>query len=339
MAVFTTTPVMGIDISHWDYGIDVPLLLEAGVKAFVVKIGQNSILDSNFYKHAANISKYTAQGAILMCYYWDEITQSSTTQVDWLTKEIARSGFPITFTWLDDEQWWTNWAAWYKAKAGSLAWSAVPAADKSKLSIHFYNTYMALKASLGYDRCGIYSSNGFMAEHAPPMVKWFASEKVKMWIPYYGWQSQPRTATRMTWNIWRTNWYPNYTPRIPVGSSYDDMKGHQCTGDVCIVPGIWQDILKRPIAADINIFDGTWLASITDGVFPPIPPKPPENRYVALYTLNEYPTSAHTPPVIGYLPVNTECVVYEVVGNYARIKDPVVNGKALWVYYPYLQKV
>ena len=231
MAVFTPNPVIGIDISHWNYSINVPLLLEAGVKVFVVKIGQNRILDPYFYKHAENICKYNSQGAILQCYYWDEITSNPLSQAEWLINEIDKSDLPITFTWIDAEQWWTSWTIYNKARAGGIAYSAVPRLTPASLSTHFYQTYMALKngtstvTGLEADKCGVYTNNGFILEHAAPMAKWFASEKVNMWIPYYGWQSQPRPATTMTWNTWKTKWFPNYTPPIPAGSSYAQMRG------------------------------------------------------------------------------------------------------------------
>ena len=406
MSVFTTTPVIGIDVSLWDYKIDVQFLLDNGVKVFVVKIGQNSYLDPKFYKHAENISKYTSQGAILQCYYWDEINSSVAPQVSWLTTEIKKSGYPITFTWVDAEQWWTDWTKYYAARAGTLPYSSVPQPSKANLSAHYFQTYKAVKASLGADKCGFYSNNGFIMEHAPDMANWYAREKINMWIPYYAWQSQPKVATKMTWDTWKTYWFPNYTPKIPAGSSYSQMRGHQCTGDVCIVPGIVQNIFNKPIAADINIFDGAWLSTLGSGTVEPIPPieQPipevkyivntwalnvrfgpstsfavastlkkgdtvvvyqssgewskigverwvfssyltkvsndivppapiPENRYEALYTLNIYKTSAHIPPVVGWLPIHTEVVVYDVVGNYARIDV----GK--YVYFPYLLKI
>jgi hypothetical protein len=346
MAIFTPNPVIGIDISKYQYNVDVKALLDSGVKVFVVKIGQNSVLDSNFYKHANNVAKFASQGAILQCYYWDEITSSSSAQVTWLNSEINKSGLPITFTWIDAEQWWTNWSQYSSALKGQLPYSSVSRLTAANLSAHFYQTYLALKTALGTNKFGYYTNKSFVDEHATipsgapgvSMSAWMASEKVNMWIPYYGWQSQPKVSTAMTWNIWKQTWMPNYTPPIPAGTSYEQMKGHQSTGDVCKLPYIYSNIWNALSAADVNVFDGTWLTSLV-GVTPPSAPIP-QNRYVTIYNLNVYPTSAHLqPPSMGYIQINTEVIVYEVVGNYARVKDPVVNGVAQWVYFPYLKKV
>jgi GH25 family lysozyme M1 (1,4-beta-N-acetylmuramidase) len=347
MTIFTPNPVVGIDISRYQYAIDVKSLLDVGVKVFIVKIGQNKYLDPSFYAHATNIAKYASQGAILQCYYWDEITSDPVAQANWVAAEVRKSGLPISFVWLDDEQWWNSWAQYYQSINGTLAYSAVSHPTPANLSAHFKATYDTLKANLGADKCGIYANKSFVDEHATvpaggigtSMGTWMGANNVSMWIPYYGYQSNPRIVTTMTWNIWRQQYFPNYTPTIPTGTNYASMKAHQCTGDRCKLPFIWSNVFHALSPLDINILDGAWLASLTGTTPPPTPIPVPENKFVAVYTLNEYPTSAHLPPVIGFLYQHTEVIVYEVVNNYARIQDPVVNGKSIWVYYPYLQKV
>lgn len=341
MAVFTVNPVVGIDFSHYQYGVDVQALLDAGVKVFIVKIGQNSIIDPSFYTHASNVAKFTSQGAILQCYYWDEITVSPATQVTWLTNEIKKSGFPITFTWIDAEQWWNDWTQFYQANNGTLPYSSVAHPTPATLSSHYHATYDALKAVVGADKCGIYTNKSFVDEHATvptgevgtSMGTWMGSENVSMWIPYYGYQSQPSVVTVMTWNIWRQQYFPTYTPTIPTGTSYINMRAHQSTGDKCKLPYVYSNAANALSPLDINVLDGAWLASLS-GVTPtPVPVPPPSNKYISIYALNIYATSAHVLPTIGILSINTEVMVYEVVGNYARID----TNK--WVYMPYLKKV
>jgi hypothetical protein len=339
MAVFTNNPMVGIDISHYDYSIDVKLLLDAGVRVFILKIGQNSILDSSFYTHANNVAKYTSQGAILQVYYWDEITNSSQTQADWLVREVKISGLPITCVWLDDEQWWNIWSQYYQAVQGGLAYSAVAHPSPANLSGHFKTTYDAVAAGLGASKVGIYTNKGFVDEHATvpsgvagtSMGTWMGAAKVNMWIPYYGYQSNPRSVTTMSWNIWKQNWFPNYTPPIPTGTYYTQMRAHQCTGDRCQLPGVYKNIWKQLSTLDINVLDGVWAAGGT----PPTPLPPPQNTYVAIYTLNIHSQPNQTSPVIGYVQQHSEVVVYETSGDYARI-DPALQK---WVYKPYLQKV
>jgi hypothetical protein len=343
MAVFTSNPVVGIDISGFQYDIDVQALLDVGVKVFVVKLGQNSILDAKFTKHCSNIAKFVPAGAVLQCYYWDEITSNPQTQANWVSAQLKAYNYPISFVWIDAEQWWLKWSEYYAARNGTLPYSSVTRPSAAMLSSHFYQTYMALKNLLGSDKVGVYTNKSFVDEHATipvgqagtSMGVWMGNEKANMWIPYYGWQSQPRVSTAMSWYTWKTQWFPNYTPTIPVGTSYTQMRGHQCTGDKCKLPYIYSNILHALSAADVDVFDGTWLASL-GGITPP-PPPPPANRYVALYNLNIRSASNGSAPIIGLLPINTEVVVYEVNANtnYARIDATMQK----WVFFPYLQKV
>jgi hypothetical protein len=338
MTVFTNNPMIGIDISHYDYSIDVPLLLNAGVRVFIVKIGQNSLIDSSFYMHANNVIRYASQGAILQVYYWDEITNSSQTQADWLVKEVKKSGLPITCVWLDDEQWWNIWSQYYQAVRGSMAYSAVAHPSPANLSAHFKATYDAVVAGLGTSKVGIYTNKAFVNEHASvpagevgtSMGIWMGAAKANMWIPYYGYQSNPGSIINMTWAQWRNTYFPSYTPPIPTGTNYAQMRAHQCTGDRCQLPGVYKNVWKQLSTLDINILDGVWASGTT-----PFPPQPPQNLYAAIYTLNIHSQPNQTSPIIGYVQQHAEVVVYETSGNYARI-DPSLQK---WVYLPYLSKV
>jgi hypothetical protein len=336
MAVFTSNPVIGVDISKWQYSMDIPLLLEAGVKVFIIKIGENGILDPSFYKHAQNVTNYTAQGAVLMAYYWDDITTSSATQTTWLVKEVNKSGLPIKYTWLDDEQWWTNWTLWQKAMNDTIPWTSVPAASAASISSHFQTTYNSLVNGVGKEKCGIYVNKSFCDGHTPQMATWLTSEGVNLWIPYYANQSQPPVTTKMTWQTWRTTYFPNYTPPLPTGCVYAYMRAHQCTGDKCQVPGIYSNVFKQLSPSDINVIDGVWLNKLL-GTTPvlPTPPQPTYPEYVAMYTLNIHSAPNSISTIIGYLPVHSVVKVYATISGYSRI-DPV---ESKWVYTAYLQPV
>ncbi|MFH1118601.1 MAG: SH3 domain-containing protein [Bacteroidota bacterium] len=346
MPTFTNKAVLGIDISLWDYEIDVPLLLDAGVRVFIVKMGQgwkNSLgelkpTDRRFHAHCENISRYSH--TILMTYFWPEITLSPIEQAKWCIQTLETYRYPIVYTWADAEQYWLDWGLYYKARRGEIPYSLVPIADKNKLSTFYWQFYTALRNK---KLCGVYTNKGFTSSWAPNMARWMAQEKVQIWLPYYG--KQPSKLTHMSWDEWKKNWYPTYTPPLPTQGelmcTYDNMAGHQCTGDAVVVPGIYQDEHKKPIAADINVFSTEWLSNllgrtieptITSPVAVTIPTGQAYHVNVGLLNIRSGPSS--NTKLLGQVAKNAQVIVTSISNEWAQIAYP----KQGWVYLQYITK-
>ena len=93
MILIGTDTVLVIDVSLWDFFLNVPLLKEAGVKTVIVKIGSGGAVDPQFYKHA----KAVVDGGLnLQVYYWDDPIIDPVHQAEWAVAEIKSPGSPIT---------------------------------------------------------------------------------------------------------------------------------------------------------------------------------------------------------------------------------------------------
>lgn len=348
MPPFSDKTVLGIDISRWDYEIDVPLLLNNGVKVFVIKIGQGQRdpkldgTDRRFKAHYANIGRF--DDALIMCYFWPEITANPIPQSNWLIQMLEK--YPkIKYSWIDAEQWWTDWSAWSKAIKGEIPWSSVPKADPAKLSIFYHQFYAEAKH---FFPTGLYTNRGFVSSWAPNMARWMIDEEAQIWLPYYG-KEVPKN-THMTWGDFKQNWLPTYTPPLPwtpqkETMDYKNMAGHQFTGDKVYLPGVYQDQNKKPIYVDVNIFSIEWIKNklgitIDPTIVSPPVPQPLTTQYqVAVTALNvrtgpsaEKINGKDIYPVITVITRNTVVAVIETKGNWAHINAP-LDG---WCYLPYL---
>jgi hypothetical protein len=324
-----SNPQVVIDVSGWDYRLNVKELQDGGVYAVIIKSGQGMKRDVRFVKHATACAE---AGMPIMAYHWDDITMDPVAQAEWCVADIAATGLPVKFVWADQEQWWTNWDAWYKARAGKLPWSLVPRASGVNISEHcrrFMERLNFLINSGGYD------GYGFVTTYAPQMSKWLGT--IRLWAPH--WKIQPPPGSSMSWEDFKARWLPNYTPLVPPGTSMGLLYGHQFTGDRVKLPGVY-DSFGRRMPLDVSVFDGAWLAETLAGGNPQ-PPAPPEdlplpptgvNYIVNVAALNVRSGPATSFPVRYVVYYQQIIQVKSITGNWALLAD------GNYCYAPYLVK-
>ncbi len=113
------------------------------------------------------------------------------------------------------------------------------------------------------------------------MKNWLG--KYKIWFAAYG--KQPGVATKMTWQELRDKWLPDYDPIFKdTGIVKENIVGHQFTGDRCLLPGGYQDILglKRK-AMDVSVFQRSFMEQLGE-VAQQTPSKPPSSPSPCRYT-------------------------------------------------------
>jgi GH25 family lysozyme M1 (1,4-beta-N-acetylmuramidase) len=325
-------PKLVIDVSHYQERLDVPLLKNAGVEAVIVKSGQGMRRDSLF---VFNGQAVVDGGLTLMAYYWDDIIYDPVAQAKWAVEDIHATGLPVKYLWIDQEQWWSDWDAWLKARRHEILMSDVPSASPANISIH-NKAFMKTVTGL-YSQTGIYSSYGFIESWAKPVNGWI--KDYRLWLAHYG--KQPQKPQDATWEDLKANWLPDYDPLVPTGADQDLVVGHQFTGDIFRLPGV-TDSQGKAVPLDINIFEKGFLDSVAKGHLPEKPPAgqtPPTpttgagEYFVNVYALNIRSGPAKENSVLGTLSQNVQVKVTEISGKWAHLE---IGG---WVYAPYLTPV
>ena len=326
-------PRLVIDVSHYDDHLDAQLLKNAGVAGVIVKSGSGMDRDPKFLAHAQAVAD---AGLILMAYHWDDILCDPTNQALFAVENVASSGLPVKFLWADQEQWWTNWTAWSAARKNEMPYSAVPRAAPDNINQH--NRLFAYIVHGLYPQSGVYSNYGFVSTWAPPIKEWIG--QYPLWVAHYG--RQAKTSIEITWVALQKEWLPNYKLLLPPGSKEEWVFGHQFTGDIFRLPGIY-DAANHNMPTDVSVFSEEFLNVVSAGN---VPPKPPENPdpsvppvgaveyYVnvpALYVRNGPGTTYN---IVGTLVRNTTVHVDKIQDQWAHLE-----GGDSWVWAPYLTPV
>ena len=164
-------PLLAPDVSDWCDHIN-PKEFEDGGCASVV-VGLYPRFDNNGVKVLSPISRQHCidvagkSAMVLQAYYWDDITVDPIKQADWVVKTIRSEGLPIKWIWIDQEQWWTDWTAWQKARGGLIPMSEVPAGSPAAISSHYESFNRQLHSQMS--QSGVYTNNGFVSSWAPGM--------------------------------------------------------------------------------------------------------------------------------------------------------------------------
>ena len=322
-------PRLVIDISLWDDHLNVPLLKEAGVAGAIVKCGQAMRRDPKYEAHAQAI---VDGGLLLMAYYWDDIICDPVAQAEWVAKDLKETGFPVKYIWADQEQWWTNWQAWMSARKNEIPYSEIPHASADAISQH-----NRIFAETMYGLCpqfGLYSNYGFVTSWAPSIKNWIGD--YTLWIAHYG--HQPKAPMDITWAQLQKEWMPDYKLLYPPGSKEEKIVGHQFTGNVFRLPGVY-DANGKTLVLDVNIFSEDFLLAIADGVVVPTVPDTSDpstpaagagEYFVNVSALNVRKGPGTQYDIVGLLIQNTTVQVVEIQGNWAHLDTDA------WVYAPYL---
>ncbi len=326
-------PRLVVDVSHYDDHLDAQLLKNAGVAAVIVRSGSGMQRDPKFVAHGQAV---VDAGLILMAYYWDDILCDPANQALWAIEDIASTGLPVKFIWADQEQWWTNWQAWLAARKNEIPYSAVPRASADNINQH--NRLFAYILHNLYPQSGIYSNYGFVTTWAPPVKEWLAL--YPLWVAHYG--RQAKTSINCTWEALKKEWLPNYPVLFPPGAKEEWVFGHQFTGDVFRLPGIY-DAANHPMPTDVSMFSEEFLNVISAGHVPPKPPDnpgpdvPPEGApeyYVNVPALNVRSGPGTAYNIVGWLTKNTTVHVDRIQDQWAHLE-----GGDSWAWGPYLTPV
>jgi uncharacterized protein YgiM (DUF1202 family) len=302
-------PVLAPDVSDWCDHINPREFEDAGCASVVVGLyptldnSGNKVLSARSRQHCVDVA--TKSSMVLQAYFWDDIILDPLKQADWVVQTLRKEGLPIKWIWIDQEQWWTDWTAWQKARGGLIPMSSVPTASPAAISMHCESFNRRLHSQIPQN--GVYTNNGFVSSWAPGMDNWLS--QYYAWVPHYG--RQPKEVTRMSWATFKENWLPNYEIVLSPGQKPAQVMGHQFTGDACILPGSYNQF-GGSLPLDVNVFSKAFIDSIRASDLTGV--------------LIPEPTPAPTPPP----PAGTK----EYVVQYARVNVRAApSGSATWVRY------
>jgi hypothetical protein len=320
--------VLVVDVSDYCTHIDAKELEDNGVKAVIVglyhtTVNGKRILSRKSREHCINVA--TKSSMVLQAYCWDDIIDDPIAQANWLADTMVIEGLPIRWVWADQEQWWTNWAAWYIGiRTGD--YSKVPVGDPVKISLHYQKFMETLYAR--DPASSVYCNNGFVTSWAPKMDEWLP--KYLSWVPQYG--RQPTGKTSMTWDQLRMSWMPSYDIRLSKGQVPTKVVGHQFTGDRCLLPGTY-DQLGRKMPCDVSTFFPEWIKGGLEPLPTPPPPTPSYKNYIVVQgAINVRKGPATTFAVVRTAMKNEVLHILSIptTNGYAQMTD------GNWVYASYL---
>jgi hypothetical protein len=337
-ATIISDRVLVTDHSHWEVMLKPQELIDGGVTDVILKGGSGLQVDSSFQKNGELVAKFT-KNLRLHAYWWDDPLVSGNTQAEFAGQTLKKSGLPVLSLWGDMEQWWSDWNKWTQARLGRLAWSEVPVFTAWALDSHCKAFAEALAKV--WPVTGLYIGRGFITTYAPTMKNWLS--KYKIWFPAYG--KQPSAATKMSWQELRDKWLPDYDPIFKdTGIVKENIVGHQFTGDRCLLPGGYQDILgfgRKPM--DVSVFQRAFMEQLGEvgSVEPsgtpvdtiPVPVGTPYIFLGAHLWVRNLPNET-TARLIDSLTKDQRVNVLEIQGDWARVEKP-----AGWVRLSWLTKL
>jgi hypothetical protein len=340
-ATIITDPVLVTDHSHWDVLIKPQELIDGGVTDVILKAGSGMGVDTSFQKNAALVAKFSKY-LRLHAYWWDDPILSANNQADFAAQTLKKTGLPVLSLWGDLEQWWSDWNKWQFAIAGRLPWAEVPVFAPWALDSHCKSFALALAKV--WPVTGLYTGRGFITTYAPTMKSWLGNYKI--WFAAYG--RQPAVPTNMTWKGLHDKWLPDYDPIFKdTGIVKENIVGHQFTGDRCLLPGSYQDVLglrRKPV--DVSVFRRAYMENLGEAgpigpiVPPPVnpPPVPPPvgTPYIFLGAhlwVHDAPNDT-TSRLVDSLTKDQRVNVLEIQGDWARLEKP-----AGWVRLSWLTKL
>ncbi len=337
-ATIITDRVLVTDHSHWEVFLKPQELIDGGVTDVILKAGSGLTIDSSFQKNGTNVANFSKY-LRLHAYWWDDPLVSGNVQADFAAQALKKSGLPVLSLWGDMEQWWADWNKWMAARMGKLPWSGVPVFKPWALDSHCKSFAEALTKV--WPVTGLYTGRGYITTYAPSMKSWLGSYKI--WFASYG--RQPSVATKMTWQELKSNWLPEYDPIFKdTGIVKENIVGHQFTGDRCLLPGGYQDILGLTRKAmDVSVFQRSFMEQLGEvGSVGPIEPPvdnnlpPAGTPYIFLGShlwVRSLPNET-TARLIDSLTKDQRVVVVEIQGDWARLDKP-----AGWVRLSWLTKL
>ena len=225
-----------VDISLWDDHLNIQELIDGGVVSAIVGIykmwdGSKYVINTNSKRLLDQVS---ASSLLLQSYYYYYPQYDPLVEANWFVD--AMGGYPVKYAWADCESYSSNMDA--------------------KLRSEHHRQFTAQVASR-FPNTGVYTAKWYIDEYAPEMNLWIP--KYKAWVPHYG--HQPAGRTNMSWATLKTNWLPNYDIILAKGQTSANTVSHQFTGDVCILPGVYDN--KNALRTlDVSVFTQEFINSL-----------------------------------------------------------------------------
>jgi hypothetical protein len=337
-------PVLVVDVSDWCDHINTNELEDGGVESVIVGLYDEirsgaKVLSRKSRQHCEAVAK---SNLVLQAYLWDDITLPPAAQANWYCDMMDVEGLPVKFAWADQEMWWASWTPWWAAQK-SHDYSKVPVANRKMISQHNHSFMATLHGRLSAS--GVYTNKGFIGSWAPGMDAWLP--EYLSWVPQYG--HQPTVKTKMTWAQFRANWMPDYNIILSSGQLLQNVRGHQFTGERCLLPGSYNywdgkiPLYDGRLPMDVSVFERSFIDTLRGGTIPPTPEPPspiPDGSYrVTSATLKVFtgPGDTFRQSRQSPLKFGQAVVVVEIVDargeQWARIETP-----AGWVRLNYLTK-
>jgi hypothetical protein len=317
-------PVLVPDVSIWCDHINPKEFEDGGCASVVVGLypsfdsAGKKILSPNSLQQCTDV--VTKSSMALQVYFWDDITQDPIQQADWLVQIIQSEGLPIKWVWADQEQWWTDWAAWQQGRNGTIPMGSVPTGTPTAISAHYEKFIGELHSK--FPQSGVYTNNGFVSTWASGMNAWLP--EYRSWVPQYG--KQPKEATPMTWAQLVANWLPNYDIILAAGQLPELVMGHQFTGDSCILPGSYsKNNVQLPL--DVSQFSKAFIDAIKANSINPVSGTPGPTPvtsvpYVVIYTrINVRALPDGNSTWVRYAVLNEVIQVVNISNGWAKLAD------------------
>ncbi len=298
---------LAVDIAKYTKGIDPLPLHDASVQLVILKV------DELFLQNASVLAK---TGMPIAAYHWIDPTVDAAQQVADTLNILRSSNLPVLAIFADFEQWWSKWDEWHKAIQKTLAWNLVSRFNPSKISNHAKQVFEGFAASewktFGYTRAS------FVNEYAPEAASWIPG--YRWWLAHYITSGEQT----LTWTDLKATILPlvDFFPARPPGITREQVIGHQFTGDVLSVPGLYEDIYRTKYStADINLFDDQFLLEI--GAIPTpreLPEVLKEAIVTASPTLNVRSGPAMSFPVLYKLAKGAPVKITELREGWAKLR-------------------
>jgi GH25 family lysozyme M1 (1,4-beta-N-acetylmuramidase) len=191
--------IWGIDVSRWQDESELSSAqwqaLKAGGCAFaVLKAGQTGTIDGQLTRHVQNCNANEIPYGV---YLWGDPIQDPVQQANWFVN-VANTHAPgHTCLAVDAEQWWADWAAYWRYTRGEIGSDEVPRLPASVISER-YRIMSERVRSLTGKPVMVYSSGYFIHYNAPMMAGWIADGGYPFWAAGYPVGPSPVTYAEFT---------------------------------------------------------------------------------------------------------------------------------------------
>ena len=291
---------LAIDVSYYNTFSTLQYdLLASGIDGVIVRLGFGaSNVDVAAESHIWNARE---RGIPVIGYWWIDPIFSAQSQINMINNTMAR--FNIDTIYLDFEQYWSNWTAYFDMLAGKG--NPVPKFSSSYLNTFYKSVYDSLTC-----KRGIYSADWFINSYCPELRTWVFDKNY--------------------WDARYMRWYDNawYLAKIrELGNNFTIDKVNLFAERAGIVRGIGRQfeslmpVVGLPKNLDWNVFTNEGFSKMF-GTPIDEPDEPEEPPVVSQdYVVNVYAVWARSTPngnVSGYYWKGDRVKVYETSGGWGK---------------------